>query len=126
MSEDRRSKEICLLLMVVQEGLVQDIIAAFIELDITGVTIISSQGMGRTIAYEFPIFAGFMNEMRGAKSYNKTIFAAIEDLSRVTKQEALLREIDIDFSQPNTGVIFTLPLCCSKGTNLCYNESEDD
>ncbi len=120
------SKKMWLLLIVAQEKFVQDILAAFIELDINGATIINSQGMGRTLAFEFPIFAGFMSEMKHSKPYNKTIFATIDDLEKVDKLRKLLKEIDIDFTQPDTGVLFTLPICRAIGTHFEYYENEND
>jgi len=119
-------KKMWLLLMVVGEDLVQDILAAFIEVDISGATIVNSQGMGRTLAYEFPIFAGFMNEMRNAKPYNKTIFTAIDDLKKIDRFQKILREIDIDFTNPDTGVIFAVPICYAVGTNFEFSESDHE
>ncbi|MBC8278746.1 MAG: hypothetical protein H8E46_10985 [FCB group bacterium] len=119
-------KKMWLLFMVVSEDLVQDVLAAFIEVDISGATIVNSQGMGRTLAYEFPIFAGFMNEMRNAKPYNKTIFTAIDDLRKVDKFQKILREIDIDFTNPDTGVIFVVPISYAVGTNFEFSESDHE
>ena len=112
--------------MVVQEELVQDILAAFIEVDITGATIVNSQGMGRTLAFEFPIFAGFMNEMKGSKPYNKTIFTSIDDLNKITKLQKILKEIDIDFTDPNTGVMFVMPIQYAVGTGFEFKENADE
>ena len=125
MTKDSKNK-MWLLLIVVREDLVQDILAAFIEVDISGATIVNSQGMGRTLAYEFPIFAGFMNEMRNAKPYNKTIFTALDDLSKVEKFRRILREIDLDFTEPDTGVMFVVPISYAAGTNFEFSESDND
>lgn len=124
MKNDKAKKK-WLIILVVKESLVQDILNAFIELDITGATIVNSQGMGRTLAFEFPIFAGFLNEMKGSKPYNKTIFSAVDDLTVIDKLQRLLREIDIDFTQPDTGVIFAVPIHRAIGTNLDFKDEEN-
>ncbi len=118
-------KKMWLMVIVVNEGLVQDILNAFLELEIQGATIVNTQGMGRTLAFEFPIFAGFMNEIRDRKPYNKTIFAAISDIALVDELQKLLKEIEIDFTQPDTGVIFTVPIVRAVGTNFDFTGETD-
>ena len=117
-----KPKKMWLLFLVVKESLVQDILNAFLELDISGATIVNSQGMGRTLAYEFPIYAAFLSEMRGSKPYNKTIFAAVDNLGLVDRLNILLKEIDIDFTKPDTGVIFAVPICRAVGTNFDFRD----
>ncbi len=126
MNEINNTKKMWLLLMVVQEEIVQDVLSAFIELDIAGATIINSQGMGRTLAYEFPIYAGLMHEMKHSKPYNKTIFTAIDELEIVDRLRSLLQEIDIDLCDPNTGVLFTIPICRAMGTSFNYQEESGE
>lgn len=111
-----------LFIAVVEEGLVHDVLSALLELEVKGATIINTQGMGRTLATEFPIFADLMNELRGAKPYNKTIFAAVDDLKLPDKLQKLLLEIDLDFTQPNTGVMFMLPITRALGTNIDFKD----
>lgn len=119
------TKKMWLMIIVVRESLVQDILNAFLELEIHGATIVNSQGMGRTLAYEFPIFAGFMNEIRDKKPYNKTIFAAVTDIGLIEELQKLLKEIDIDFTQPDTGVILALPIVRAVGTKFDFNEEAE-
>ncbi|NQS97461.1 MAG: hypothetical protein HQ591_03320 [candidate division Zixibacteria bacterium] len=119
-----KPKKMWLLFLVVKESLVQDILNAFLELDISGATIVNSQGMGRTLAYEFPIYAAFLSEMRSSKPYNKTIFTAVDDLELLDKLQILLKEIDIDFTKPDTGVIFTVPISRAIGTNFDFIDEE--
>ena len=42
-----------------QEERLEEILEAFLELGINGATILDSIGMGRILAHDIPIFAGF-------------------------------------------------------------------
>jgi len=119
--EDNKPK-MWLFMAVVEEALVHDVLNGLLELDVKGATIINTQGMGRTIAHEFPIFAGLMRELSSANPYNKTIFAAVDDFEIPDKLQELLMEIDIDFTQPNTGVMIMLPIVRALGTNIDFTD----
>ena len=47
-----------LIAVINHEERVDDILAGFVELGITGATIIPSKGMGRVLSSDVPIFAG--------------------------------------------------------------------
>ena len=48
-----------LIAVINQEELLDEILAGFLELGITGATVLRSEGMGRLLAHDIPIFAGF-------------------------------------------------------------------
>ncbi|MBC8492078.1 MAG: hypothetical protein H8D42_05915 [Candidatus Marinimicrobia bacterium] len=118
------SEKMWLFMAVVEESIVPDILNGLLELEVKGATIINSQGMGRTLASEFPIFAGLMNELKGSKPYNKTIFAAVDDINLPDRLQKILLEIDLDFTQPNTGVMFMLPIVRAMGTNFDFKDND--
>ncbi|MBC8204112.1 MAG: hypothetical protein H8E87_01230 [FCB group bacterium] len=119
-------KTMRLLIAVIKESLIQDLLTALIELDVRGATLINTQGMGRTLVSEFPIFAGLMNDWGKSKPYNKTVFALVDDDKIIDKLHRLLKDIDIDFTQPDTGVMFTIPVSRALGTNIDYEEENDE
>ena len=98
------------LVIIVEEELLQDVLTGLVEVGITGATILNSVGMGRALAFDVPIFAGFRMEIGDEKRYNKTIFAVIKDDSVVDELVKILKEIDIDFEKPQTGIMFTVPI----------------
>lgn len=122
---NKNCEKMYLFMAVVEESLVQDILNGLLELEVKGATIINSQGMGRTLASDFPIFAGLMNELKGAKPYNKTVFAAVDDIDLPDKLQKLLLEIDLDFTQPNTGVMFMLPIVRAMGTKFDFRDDNN-
>lgn len=46
-----------------KEEYLEDVLEAYVEAGIPGATIIDSEGMGRFLAYEVPLFAGFKEFM---------------------------------------------------------------
>lgn len=87
----------------------EEVLEGFVEIGITGATVIDSVGMGHILSEEVPIFAGLRFMFAGAKPHNKTIFSVIKD----EKQEEairLLQKILGDLEKPGTGIVITLPL----------------
>lgn len=99
-----------LIAVVNQHEKLDDILAGFLELGITGATVIRSEGMGRVLSHDIPIFAGLQTLLARARPHNITIFSVIEDPARVERALALLQDICGDLRSPATGIAFTLPV----------------
>ncbi len=87
----------------------EEVLEGFLEIGITGATVIDSVGMGHILCEEVPIFAGLRFMFAGARPHNKTIFSAIKD----EKEQAaidLLKKILGDLNQPGTGIVFSIPI----------------
>jgi len=88
---------------------VEDVVAAFLEIGVTGCTIIDTKGMGKVISQDIPIFAGFKNMFAGARESNVTIFSVM-DSAIVDKAIEIIEETYTSFSEPSTGIVFTIPI----------------
>lgn len=88
---------------------VDEILSGYLELGITGATIINSEGMGRVLSHDIPIFAGLQTLISRSRPQNRTIFSVVGD-DKVGPAVALLQEVCGDLSAPATGIAFTLPL----------------
>lgn len=97
-----------------QPEAVEDVIAAFIEIGVPGCTIIDSKGMGKIITQDIPIFSGFKNMFSGTRESNVTIFSVM-DSDLVDKAIKIIEEIHVSFSEPSSGIMFTLPVSRVKG-----------
>ena len=89
--------------------LVDGVLAGFVELGITGATILETKGMGRVLAQEVPIFAGLRTLNARSRTANRTIFCVADD----AKVEAAIRVIEEtcgDLGAPGAGIVFTLPV----------------
>ncbi|MGA1867554.1 MAG: P-II family nitrogen regulator [bacterium] len=89
------------------------ILTAFVEAGVTGATILESEGMGRALAYEVPLFAGLRKSLQ-ISDYNKTIFTIIHDDKILDEVIKIIEEI-IDFDEPDSCLLFVVPLLLVKG-----------
>lgn len=104
------------------EEFLEEVMAAYIESGVTGATILDSEGMGRFLTYEVPLFAGFKEFMKGNKPYNKTIISVIHDNETLNNVKNLIDEIVGGLDNPGTGIMFTLPVDWAYGL---VSEEED-
>lgn len=93
---------------------VDDVVAAFLEIGVTGCTIIETKGMGKIIAQDIPIFAGFKGLFPGSRESNVTIFSVM-DAKLVDQAINMIEEIYIAFSEPSSGIAFSIPVSRVKG-----------
>ncbi len=99
-----------LLIVVVNDPeKVDEILSGYLEIGITGATVINSEGMGRVLSHDIPIFAGLQTLISRSRPQNRTIFSAIED-EKLDPALELLQEVCGDLAAPATGIAFTLPL----------------
>ena len=99
-----------LIAVINQEDRLDDILSGFLELGITGATVINSEGMGHVLSHDIPIFAGLQTLISRARPQNQTIFSVIDDDEKVEGAIALLQEICGDMDNPATGIVFTIPV----------------
>lgn len=99
-----------LIAVINQEEKLDEILSGFVELGITGATIIGSEGMGRVLSHDVPIFAGLQTLIARSRPRNQTIFSVVKDEEKVEGALALLQEICGDLDDPATGIAFTVPV----------------
>ena len=98
-----------LVAVINHEELVDDILAGFIEIGITGATIVESKGMGRVLSREVPIFAGVRSLAATSRPANRTIFCLADD-PKVEAAIVLIQEICGNLDLPGAGIVFTVPV----------------
>jgi len=88
---------------------VREVLTALMEAGITTATVIESQGMGKLVREELPIFAGFRHLWGGANPYNTTLFTVLDEAAL---DEALPLVEEVMFAQASgpRGVVFALPV----------------
>ena len=92
----------------------EEVLEGYLEIGITGATVIDSVGMGHILSEEVPIFAGLRFMFAGTKPHNKTIISAIKDENEKPAID-ILKKILGDLNQPGTGIIFTIPIDAEEG-----------
>lgn len=97
------------------EDLLEQVLEAYVDAGVPGATIVDSEGMGRFLSYEVPLFAEFRRFMKGNKPYNKTILSVVHDHDTVAALHKLLNEVCGGLDNPGTGVLFTVPVDWAAG-----------
>ena len=87
----------------------EEVLEGFLEIGISGATVVDSVGMGHILSEEVPIFAGLRFMFAGAKTHNKMVLSAIQE-EKEEPAVALLKKIIGDMNKPGTGIVFTIPL----------------
>lgn len=99
-----------LIAVINEEEKLDEILSGFLELGVTGATLVNSEGMGRFIAHDVPIFAGLADLAARSRPRNYTIFSVIREPEKVDAVIALLQKVCGNLDDPATGIVFTLPV----------------
>ena len=99
--------------------LLEDLLSAFLEIGISGATIIDSTGMGRILTSQVPIFAGLRDAFAGCCPENKTILTVVSE-DQVQDAEIVLEEVCGSFKEKGSGIYFCLPIDFVKGFKSGY------
>lgn len=85
-----------------------EMLELILETGAPGGTVLDSEGIGKLISSDVPLFARFGHVMQGVKSYNKTIISLVED----DMAEKLLDAVATTMpdSDSTTGLAFSVPV----------------
>ena len=86
-----------------------EILSGFLELGVTGATVVPSEGMGRLLSSEIPIFAGLQAFLAGSRPQNRIVFSVVPE-SLVDPTLSLLQDVCGNLASPATGIAFVLPV----------------
>lgn len=92
----------------------EELLTGFLELGVSGATVVDSVGMGRIISHNVPIFAGLRSAFPGSSPGNKVIMAVV-DGEQVEEIADLAEEVCGSFDSPATGLMISLPIGMTRG-----------
>jgi nitrogen regulatory protein P-II 1 len=87
----------------------EDLLAAFLEIGISGATVLNSVGMGQIISKNIPIFAGLSDAFPGSSPSNRTILAVVKE-RQVKRMARMVEEVCGSLDDPGTGLLVSLSL----------------
>jgi len=93
-----------------QPDKLEEVLEGFLEIGVTGATVIDTIGMGQILSTEVPIFAGFRSMFRGASTVNKTILSVIDEPRKVKDALMIIEETFGGLHAPGSGIVFTVPI----------------
>jgi nitrogen regulatory protein PII len=83
----------------------ENLLEGFIEIGITGATIIDSIGMGHILSSDVPIFAGLRFMFAGSRPYNKTILSIVKDEKAEPLKELVEKSLG-SLEESGNGILF--------------------
>ena len=86
------------------------IITGWLDIGITGSTVIETTDSLQLISHHIPIFAGFRSLAGGGMYHNKTLVTTIEDREILDQAVAYLETLCRETGKPHQGVYFVAPL----------------
>jgi hypothetical protein len=100
-------------------ALLNDVLEAWSDVGVRGVTILESTGVhrvrSRASAQDVPFMLGFSRLLRTDQVGHNTLFAVVPDMVVIERLVAATEEIVGDLTQPNTGVLFAVPVAAAWG-----------
>ncbi len=115
MSSEDGGSRLELLFCVVKDYLQLDmILEGFIEMGITGATVLDARGMAQVLSSDVPIFASLSSLFPGG-SANSHIILSVLEARKVDGVMKLIEDICGDFSAPGSGILFTVPVTHVRG-----------
>lgn len=93
-----------------KEEYLETLLEGYIEIGISGATIIDSMGMGHILSSEVPIFAGLRFMFAGSRPYNKTILSVIPN-DKTIPLKNLISKILGPLDESGNGILFFIDLC---------------
>jgi nitrogen regulatory protein PII len=104
-----------LVAVINQAEALDDVLSGFLELGITGATIINSEGMAHVLTHDIPLFAGIQTLISRSRAQNYTIFSVIDDDEKVDGAFAVIQDVVGNISDAGTGIVFTIPVTRVEG-----------
>jgi len=105
------AKNVYLLITVINnEELLNELMTGWLDIGITGATVIESTDSLQLISRHVPIFAGFRTLTSGGMPHSKTLITAIEEKEILDQAIAYLETLCLETGKPSQGVYFVTPL----------------
>jgi len=99
-----------LVCIVNREEKLDQILAGFVELGVTGATVVSSEGMARLVKGDLPVMSSLQAILAKSRPQNTTIFSVIQTEELAARAIAMVEEKLGGLADPGTGIVFTVPV----------------
>jgi len=96
-------------LVLNKEEELETLVEGYVEIGVTGATIIDSIGMGHILSSDIPIFAGLRFMFAGSRPYNKTILSIIEE-EKIEPLKELVRKVLGPLEESGRGILFFIEI----------------
>lgn len=104
---------------------VEALLLGFLELEISGATVLDARGMGQMLVQEHPLFVGARDLFPGAAS-DSHVVVCVTDTTKAQAGLDLLDRVASGIGRKGAGVGFTLPLGRVVGLSAPFQASDHD
>lgn len=105
------AREAVLLVAVINRSdWLESVLEGFLELGVTGATVIDTRDMGSILSAEVPLFAGVRDLVQSSRPSNKTVFAVLRDPDLRGRVLAMIEDVVGGFGRSGSGLVFTIPV----------------
>lgn len=99
---------VLLMIILTREEILEDLLEAFLEIGITGGTVIDAHGMGEILSRDVPIFAGLRSLFPGGES-NHHLLISVTERDKAAEAISQLKKL-CPIEESGSGIAFTLPI----------------
>ncbi|MCF8067623.1 MAG: hypothetical protein K9L30_03445 [Desulfobacterales bacterium] len=99
-----------LTVVIDSDDFLNEILTGWLELGISGATVIETTGSLQLISDHVPIFAGFRSLTSGGKHHNKTVFAVIKDEKLLENAISFIEKTSKKTKKFQQGIYFVTPV----------------
>ena len=107
-----------------------NILDAWEEAGVTGITILESTGLGRIrkagLSEDLPLMPSLHDMYQFGEIHHRTIFSVVESQEMVDKLVAISRHIIGDLDEPHTGFLFVVPVSQSYGLGRRQTDRQEE
>ncbi|MDJ0766734.1 MAG: P-II family nitrogen regulator [Myxococcota bacterium] len=111
-----------LVVVINQEEKLDEILSGFLELGVTGATILESQGMIGRLPEDGAVVSGLQSLIAGSRPKSSTVFSIIETKEKLDAAVKMIQDKCGDLSKPGSGVLFTIPVDRAVGLATAVSE----
>lgn len=87
----------------------EELLSAFLEIGVSGATVVDSVGMGHIISQSIPIFAGLRDTFAGSSPNKKMVFAYVDE-DMIEHMVAAMEDICNDDPDTSNSSMVILPI----------------
>ncbi len=88
---------------------IEELLSAFLEIGVSGATIVDSVGMGHIISHNIPIFAGLKDTFAGSSPIQKLILIVVEE-ALIERIDEVLSDICVNIDESKAYFMISLPI----------------
>jgi nitrogen regulatory protein P-II 1 len=95
--------------------IIDRIMTGFMDIGVTGATLVEGRGMGQIIKEDVPIFAGLAEIFPGGETDSAMIFSVMDESLQEEAVAVVEGALGEELGTPGKGVVFAIPVTFFKG-----------